>query len=52
MSVVTKEERADGLGIDVSNGVSESVHAASTVRLAVFGTIRVGLLCSNRPELF
>ena len=42
MSVETEEERADGLGIDARNSVSESVHVASTDMLVVFGTIRVG----------
>ena len=41
MSLVTEEERADGLGIDASNSVSESVHAASIDMLELFGTIRM-----------
>ena len=41
MSVETEEERADGLGIDAKNSGSESVHAASTDMLVVFGTIRL-----------
>ena len=54
MSVVTKEGRAGGLGIDVSNSVSESVHAASTVRrlaiLVQFGLnycAAIGQSCFN-----
>ena len=39
MSVVTEEERPDGLGIDNSNSVIESVYAASTDMLVLFGTI-------------
>ena len=40
LAVISEEQRVAGYGVDASNSVSESVHAASTDMFVVFGTIR------------
>ena len=40
LAEISEEQRVAGFGVDASNSVSESVHAASTDMLVVFGTIR------------
>ena len=39
MKKITKEECNAGLGVDASNSISESLHAAATENLKTFGTI-------------
>ena len=39
LTKISEEQRVAGFGVDASNSVSESVHAASTDMLVVFGTI-------------
>ena len=48
---MSMEDRKAGLGMAASNGVSESLHAAATDMLQVFGTIdmaRVGAIGQSR----
>ena len=39
MKKVTKGERKAGVGVDASNSISESLHAAATGKFKTFGKI-------------
>ena len=46
LAMISEEMRTDGFGIDASNSVCESLHAASTDMLVIFGTIRIDHCCA------